>query len=327
VGYVFDVILSDFGRDSALKLARDVATTERSLIAGILTREHGRQVDFLDEYRRIMFSIVGDLAYIKRGLLTRKTSPSGLLSRGVLFGVGGTRILAEEISAMVDVLIDPICAARDRGYESVRVIIPCNTLANVEQPLLAGLSFRIPDADCHIAPETSLRSAAGSKGRLRLDIYSLPRVVISHVVSGPAPARLMVLGTELARESYVTAARAMSESGLEVLDISSREQQLMDELLVASIGGDRGEVAAATAALERDVLGPRLRSDGPFVIVQASTDYDVGIGSNSLKLLADQLVLDVYGSSLEDVREEGLTGPTEGIVKALTSSSAQKHLI
>ena len=84
-----------------------------------------------------------------------------------------------------------------------------------------------------------------------------------------------------------------------------------------------GEVAAATAILERDVLSPRLRADGSFVIVQASTDYDVGIGWNSLKILADQLVLDVYSSSFESVREVGLAGPSEGIVRALAGSKAQ----
>jgi hypothetical protein len=305
VSYAFDVVLSDFGRTSALKLLRETSNIERALVQRILDSQHKRIVPFLDEYRRMMFCAIGDVAYIKRDLLASYADRADELPSTVLFGVGGTRISATHVEAMADVLYSPIRSAIERGYDSVRIVIPCNTMGAVESQLRNELSCRLPDVLCRtVGAEDESPILNTHESGPDLSLYSLPRVVVRHVLSGLSTAHLLVLGTELARESYAEIAQTFADGAVDIAPVTRHQQRLMDELLLASIREDSGGVAVLSDRLERDVILPMQREYGSsLVTIQASTDYDINVGTNSLRLLATQLVLDVYGSHLWEIAD------------------------
>ena len=65
IPYVYDIVLSDFGRDATIRLVTKLVDGERTRIRQVLDTEgDSRKTPFFDEYRRIMFTCVGDLAYI-----------------------------------------------------------------------------------------------------------------------------------------------------------------------------------------------------------------------------------------------------------------------
>jgi hypothetical protein len=285
VPYVFDVILADFGRSATLRLLNSVAERERSEIQRILSSA-GRPAEFLDEYRRIMFACVGDLAYIKRDLIEPVARAGGYLGHSVLFGVNSTKISPEQVEAIATVLTGPLRDAISRGYTKLRVVIPCNTLASVEQQLVELLAKTFHDFDVMLSG--AVFEAAPSRGSVT--VYSVPRVVLEHVDA----VRYMLIGTELSRAIYSDVIRELKGPVAEVLPISAEQQEIMNRLVVASIGGDKAEIARCNSDLERRVLRPLDASNKDSVVIQASTDLDLSGGHNSLRLFADQLVDDCY---------------------------------
>lgn len=289
---VFDVILADFGRESTLRLLREVAVTERQIVARRLrsTTRKG-ETGFFDEYRRIMFACIGDIRYVKRDIIREYAASHLRLDASVLFGVRGRDVSAGTVASIVDLLIDPVRAAVTRGHHRIRVVLPCNTLGRVEQAIAHELASRLDES-----VRVSVGQDPGS-GPVGVQVIGVPRVVIEHVLNTSGSAKLMLVGTELARAVYRDLLSEMGAHAVEVVDCSAAEQREMDRLLAACIGGDKAEIAEATRRLERRVIEPRRDEfGGSLVVVEASTDLDLGIGANSLRLFARHLVEDVYGA-------------------------------
>jgi hypothetical protein len=286
--HVYDVVLSDFGRVAALRLLNEVADYEREIVRTLI----GYDRDFFDEYRRIMFTCVGDLAYVKSSAIRAYTEVNRPLDRNVLFGVGSTPIPAVAVEAITDVLVGPITEALGRGYDHVRVVIPCNTLGDIEDQLVRSLIARLPGI-----PVTQYGSDAITPAtRERIVVYGVPRVVIRHQQLTWPDAHLMLIGTALARSTYRTVIDEMGARRIRLVECSPDEQDLMDRLVAASIDGDKGDLVALTEEMEA-VVAYRRRSDR-FSVIQASTDLDIGIGIQSLSVFARELVLDAYRPAL-----------------------------
>ena len=58
----YDIVISDFGRDATIEYLCRVSSLEKRLIERVLVRDN---LEFFDEYRRIMFTVVADLSYFK----------------------------------------------------------------------------------------------------------------------------------------------------------------------------------------------------------------------------------------------------------------------
>src|SRR3989344_8912231 len=85
---IFDIIISDFGREAAVKYVRSMAAHEREIIyARLKTSRH----KFYDEYRKIMFVLVGDIAYYKESMI-EKYKDKKYLDSGILIGIGKLEI-------------------------------------------------------------------------------------------------------------------------------------------------------------------------------------------------------------------------------------------
>ena len=92
IPYVYDIVLSDFGREATIRLLTELVNGERTRIQQLLEANGGpREAPFFDEYRRIMFACVGDVAYISK-IFCRKggwqNPPFGLVS--VIWSAGNS---------------------------------------------------------------------------------------------------------------------------------------------------------------------------------------------------------------------------------------------
>lgn len=114
------------------------------------------------------------------------------------------------------------------------------------------------------------------------------------IVSKEADAtpQLLLLGAEGALEIYD---RISGTYGVEVLHIRADEQNLIDEAVVASIGGDPIEVERCRQRLRRELISPREEQHGQLTVVEACTDFSFGLGVSSLELFAEDLVRSCYG--------------------------------
>jgi hypothetical protein len=296
--YVYDIVLSDFGRVATLRLLGEVASIERDIVRRLIGHDH----EFFDEYRRIMFTCVGDIAHIKSDTIRGYADRALPLDRKVLFGVGETPIPTDAVSAIADVLIGPISEAVERGYQKLRIVIPCNTLAEIDYELVRLLDKRLPGISvAHYDPQLVTSPLPGP----HVMLYSVPRVVLGHLLGNRTTSRrvsLVLIGTAAARSAYQV---AIDEVGLEnvlVVACSPEQQVLMDQLVAASIDGDQSEVASLSETLERQLIHAQYVDRGSFVVVQASTDLSIGLGTESLKVYARQLVLDAYRPALDRIR-------------------------
>lgn len=293
--YVYDIVLSDFGRDSALDFFNEVRAIERDLVKRlVLEKNQPIAESFFDEYRRIMFTIEGDIAYVKADLLAKYKDSGQLLDSKILFGVGGTIPSPYSVDAIADVLVGVVERVARRGHREIRVLIPCNTLAFVEGALVRVMADRLPGFEVR-RPEVGNGLGNRDSDRPRVTIYTPPRVVLNHVMGDGSAMKLLLIGTEIARKAYQNALEELGASSERIIDCKPEEQHLMDRLLIASIAGDRGRIADLTTLLEQEVVKPRQRDyKDALTVVDACTDVSTGIGANSLSIFARQLVIDVY---------------------------------
>lgn len=296
IPYMFDIVLSDFGRASTVELLRYLANEERARIQQFLTTKGGaRSAPFFDEYRRIMFTCVGNLSYIKQDILSEnlvaKTSP---LDSSVLYGVRGTKISTGAVGRIVEIVGGEVEQAFTRGYRRFRLVIPCNTLALIEKDLNIALGERLTKVEVKSLHINEIEQMRKSEKPAELTIYTVPKAVLKYVKKQYTNAKLLLVGTSLAQQGYAEVLDELAMEAISIIEFTTEEQDIMDELLVASIGQNAGYVRTMKRIFREKVLSPSAKYGPTPVIIEASTDFDLDIGINSLHMFGDLLLDDVY---------------------------------
>ncbi len=289
----YDLIVSDFGRDAAIEYLKLVAARERRLIEPIL---RGAGCEFFDEYRRIMFTVIADVAFFKRSAIANSTKNCGYLTEDILVGVGATPISRDFVDRVAISVVQEILAALGRGHELLRVAIPCN-----------GLSVLAQEVARIISSEMELSRIVGvyAPGMLdfsriataRIRVRTVPEAVVQHLAAGQEPGRhahLLVLGTRGTNAQYEL---LTNSSALIALPIEDAEYELIERSIVASIGGDLKEIAKCRERLGEELITPRRRLFEDLIVLEACTDFRLGLGVSSLELFADAMVADCYNLS------------------------------
>ena len=261
----YDVVIGDFGREAATRYLNVLAVEERSLLSKLLVAEG---LPFFDEYRRIMFSHVGDVSFLKGPMIGHVWETRGHLTDEVLVAVSGHAVQPELVMAMVRVIRGETMSALTRGHQRVRATIVCNTLSDALED-----AVRIVNEDLAL---TGGRVTA--HGVVGSSVATLAR-------HGMLDRTYAVIGTEPTRAQY-------GQLGMKVLSFTGQQQAVIDEAIVASIAG---KPSVARAYLESLVAS--LRRDQPgLVVLEACTDLNVGVGLDSVRLMAEHMVHECYGS-------------------------------
>jgi hypothetical protein len=287
----YDIIVSDFGRDATIEYLRLVSNSEKRLIKTILDRDG---LEFFDEYRRIMFTAIGDVAFFKEAAILKSALSHGHLRDDILIGVGSSPSMSQEFIDRVTLsVIQEALVAIDHGHNILRVMIPCNTLSS-----LAKQIGKMIHSDMELKRIVETYAPSGFDiHRLttaHIDVYTVPEAVMRHLAETKKNGKmthLLVLGTSGTNAIY----GAYTESyAIIVLPIENWEQELIDEAIVASIGGDRNKIDIHKEQLQKEIIKPRSDMFENLTILEACTDFRLGLGVSSLEVFADVMVMDCY---------------------------------
>lgn len=285
----YEVVVGDFGREAATRYLALLAEEERMFLSRLLATQ---DLPFLDEYRRIMFGHVGDVDFLKQATIRRVWSEQGHLTDEVLVAVKAHEVPPDMVARFACVIHDEAVLAVRRGHSRVRVALPCNALSET-----LGEAVRV--AGDHAAFKAAAESVEyepiSGDAVLGLTAHGVVHSTIRQLArTGMLDGRpFVVLGAAMANEQY---RRLGSPRGMHVLALTAAQQSLIDEVVLACIGGGEANLSAARQAIERDILTPLRRTHPGVVVLEACSDFDFGLGLDSVRLMARQMVYDCYGS-------------------------------
>jgi len=292
---VLALVVSDFGRDAALRFCHRLAEIERERIIAALPPGS----TFYDEYRRLSLSLIGDLAFIKEGTLSRYKHDGRPLDDGVLVGFpGGPSV--ESVTPRIGLLaLEAMAGPIRRGLRRVLVLLPCNTLAPVSWEL--ARRFQTEESPLELLADaidgeidSALVQAARSLNDVAVKFPTVPEAVLA-VARDKGAKAVAPWGTERIVEVYEEAAMRTGE--VRVIGPTENEQNTVLHAIRAAISGDPSERKSAQAALIGLAERLRSRDAGGILAVEACTDLDYGVGLDSNDAYATALVDAVYGSS------------------------------
>ncbi len=293
VPVTYDIIVSDFGRDAAIEYQRLIAEQEKRLINTVLANEN---LDFFDEYRRIMYSVVADIAFLKKDEIRSCVQKQGFLTDDILIGVGANKGMSQDfIDRIGYTVIQNLLIAASRGYKRIRVMIPCNTLSGLTRQIGEMISSKetikyFANKFNYLPPTLDLLD------NVNISMHTVVESVIQYVMRQKhldGNIELLVLGTRGTNQLYTFFAQKYPIS---VLPIENKEYTLIDQTVVASIGGDREKIVACSNRLQTDIVTPRIGNHNNLFVLEACTDFHLGIGTSSLEAFASEMVFDCYHS-------------------------------
>lgn len=282
----FDIIVSDFGREASIEFLRLAAVKERQVIQSLLRLNN---LEFFDEYRRIMFSMIGDVAYFKKTLIGEVFDKRGYLTDEVLIGLGQTDTTADFEKNVFFCVLNEVLGAINRGYGQIRIVIPCNTLSTFTFKMgrilndLTTLESIIDTFDKRIIGYECIKKA-------KITVHTVPEAVIEKA-SRDMNTHLLLLGTAHTNEIYK---RLCFNTGLQIIELDSREQKIIDQAIVGSIGGDIAEMAKHRNELMIELVQPRQLQNEKLLVIEACTDFKLNIGLSSLEIFAHEMVSKCY---------------------------------
>jgi hypothetical protein len=293
--YFYDIIISDFGRTAAIEYIRSVAALEQRTI-----QRHFIDKDsaFYDEYRRIMFAFIADLGYFKNRQIN-SVIPKGKFDSDILIGFKGEAIPDDIRDRIAIAVIEQVYLALNRGYKNIRIIIPCNTIS----PLGHYIYNLISNAEEFITIMTRHSGVRPSSPVFSLlanatfGLYTPPALVIDEIRKAHAgKVSILVFGTPTTVQIYKSHILKLGlENQLTVLPLEFDEQNLVNQVIEASIGGDTASYDSIKEEIRGRIILPRQNVADDLRVIEACTDIRLGLGINSLDVLVTRAVNDVYG--------------------------------
>lgn len=285
------VVVSDFGRDAALRFCQTLAHLEAEVVTGQLPE----WASFFDEYRRIALHVVGDLRFVKEPWLAVYARSCRPFDERVLVGFPGGPPMQEVIPRIGRLVVEALAGPVLRGAQRAVVALPCNTLAPV--------SWALRDAFASHAGLVSLLESTSSPlspivdAVLELEDVAFPTVPEA-VLQGCRREGVEVvvpLGTPGIVKTYERAAERVGH-GVQVAAPEPGWQSQILEAIGASIAADPARRQRSGTALADIRQAARLRWGPDVALVEACTDLDYGIGVDSGEAYARYVVEQVYGT-------------------------------
>jgi predicted nuclease with RNAse H fold len=284
------VIVSDFGRDAALRFCSTLAAQEREE----LSRRLPKGAAFYDEYRRITLHLVGDLPFVKSRWLASYVSEDRLFDDRVLVGFSGGPRHEDVVAPIGALIVEALAGPASRGCTRAVVALPCNTLAPVSWALEEAFSSRERleslCADCSdavVGMDAVVNRMVG-----RVGFPTVPEGVLWHCRRS-CSSKVLPLGTPGVVEIY---RRTAADTGEPVTIVSpdTTWQQEVLEAIGASIASNQDRRRTSKAALEAIGDAARARWGEDTAVIEACTDLDYGVGIDSGRAYAEYVQRQVY---------------------------------
>jgi hypothetical protein len=251
------IILGDFGREGTLRYFSEFSQAERQLITNSLNGK-----PFFDEYRRVSFSIIGLLRQIKRQFLKAYNDAQRPLDNCILVGAEGGPDPQDVLPHIVEAMRPWVLTALESQSAKVKLIIPCNTLAPLAEPL-----------------ERAFREVCGRD----LSVPSIPSVVIAEYVQLLKP-QVAVLGTHVAVSAYRKEVEKR-RLDVEVLDYTRICGKSFEQVIHDSITG-KGKLVLDGGFFDK------------YTVICACTDVEIEDAIDSTTVFANHIAACAYQAPL-----------------------------
>lgn len=280
------LILSDFGREGTLRYFSEFSQAERQLITNALNGN-----PFFDEYRRVSFSLVGLLRQIKAKLLKAYSDAQRPLDNRILVGAEDGPNPEDVLPHVVHAMAPWILTALQSQSGKVKLIIPCNTLAPLAEPL--ERVFRDASEMEHLLKTNfktvsdemlkALRVLAREVGQRDFSVPSIPSVAITKY--GPfLKPQVAVLGTRVAVSAYRKEVKKRALN-VEILDYTRICGKSFEQVIHDSITG-RGKLVLDGNFFDK------------YTVICACTDVEIEDAIDSTTVFANYIAACAYQTPL-----------------------------
>jgi len=236
-----------------------------------------------------MFNLICDIAWFKRNAIANELVKKGDITRDILIGIGPNRVADEFVTSATTSVTECIESALRRQYKRVRVYAVCNGLTDLVKEIASkSVGSLAGEAARHLMRETG---QCTMKNGARIEFFDVPSSVTKGIAKLQTVDPVLVIGTEGVNEIYE---KCLSEAGLQRFKLSRADYRLIDDAIVAAIGQNRDEIRRVRDEISLQFVEPFRSRFRAGVVVEACTDFDFGLGVNSLKAFAEEMVLDVY---------------------------------
>ncbi len=271
-----DIVVGDFGRQGTLRYLIEFSKAERELISAQL--ENG---EFLDEYRRIRYTVIGRLREIKHKLVGRC---NGQLDRSVLIGVRHGVSPHEILTPLLATVLPFIRLVANSKTERIRLILPCNTLGRLASTLQSIFDDR------HDRKELEMAMGQNAKADLEwvsrwlreggdIEVPGIPETVVGELAC-PSTRTLSILGSQESLFAYKQAVQKQRLS-IAVQSYLPNGVQSFERLLIGVING----------RISLKGIDPPAKNE---VRICGCTDLKVPIIADSIRIFARHLVTHAY---------------------------------
>ncbi len=290
------VVISDFGRDAALRFCSALSSLERRELLATLPEK----TPFFDEHRRIRLAVVGDLPYVKQPWLEAFRKDNRQLDETVLVGFPGGIPLEAIVPRLGVLVLEALAGPASRGVYNVAVALPCNTLAPASWALaehfasaeslteMIRLSGRVVDASL---PSTVTRVTENMTVRFP----TVPEAVLRAAHAQKATA-LLPLGTAGIGDVYRQAAERLTSPVRLVATRASWQRAVFEAIQSAIEGGTRRHEAQQALAEVLQQAATEYGND--LLVVEACTDLEYGLGLDSTTAYARAVLNACYDSAV-----------------------------
>ena len=111
----YDVIIGDFGRDATIEYLRLASAYEKLLLAPVLA---SKQLPFYDEYRKSMYNVISDIAFLKSPAIRASADQLGHLTEDILVGLGPSGMSDDFVDRAASVVFrEPHCSQTAWAHE------------------------------------------------------------------------------------------------------------------------------------------------------------------------------------------------------------------
>lgn len=276
----YDLIISDFGRNAAVRYLTLLEKLEEKKIKQQLDP---LKLKFYDEYRRIMFNMIAEIYTFKQHEIEDQISRLNLINENILIGVGGTEMSSFFYDAFLKRVLTIIATIPEAIYKEVRVSIICNSLSPLIEDIVAKLNSTSTlklEVERLGLPEEIVDQVS----KFTIKSRTLPKSAINQLGTD---APYLILGLKNAAKYYA------DYKAIDIIKLTDKEYKILDQAVVSSVSNDDSLIEQSRLQL-KDIVDKYSQIHAKMNIIEACTDFQFGLGNDSIALFAKDMVEEVY---------------------------------
>ncbi len=276
----YDVIISDFGRNAAVRYITLLDALEEEKIKQHLDPLN---LTFYDEYRRIMFNMIAEVYTFKQHEIEDQIRRLNLINENILIGVGDTEMSSLFYDAFLKRILTTIATIPNEIYKEVRLSIICNSLSPLIEDIVAKLNSNALLES--VVERLGLPNEIADKvANFSIKSRTLPKSAINQLGTD---APYLILGLKNAAKYYA------DYKDIDIIKLTDEEYKVLDQAVVSSVSND--DTLKEQSRLQLKKIVDKYSQQHPKMnIIEACTDFEFGLGHNSITLFAKDMIEEVY---------------------------------